>query len=120
MQPQIHLNWIAIVVAVIASFAVGGLWYGPLFGGPWKKEMGVPPDAKPAGGEIGKSLGLNLFGTFLVAFVLAHGVLGHGCSRYLPAMWEDGIGLGTAGQTRKGAEGLPVGHGRADYSGLSA
>jgi hypothetical protein len=85
MLPQIHLNWIAILVAVIASFAVGGLWYGPLFGGAWKREMGVPPDAKPAGAEIGKSLGLNLLGTFLMAFVLAHGVLG-----WRPSAWNAG------------------------------
>ena len=26
------LNWWAILVAVAAAFALGGLWYGPLFG----------------------------------------------------------------------------------------
>jgi hypothetical protein len=72
MHPAIHLNWLAIVVSVVASFLVGGLWYGPLFGGAWRKEMGVPADAKPLGGEIGKSLGINIIGTFLTAYVLAH------------------------------------------------
>jgi hypothetical protein len=85
MQPQIHLNWLAIVVAVVASFLVGGLWYGPLFGGAWKREMGVPPDARPAGSEMAKSLLLNLFGTFLMAFVLTHDVLG-----WRPSAWNAG------------------------------
>ena len=85
MQPSIHLNWLAIGVAVIASFLLGGLWYGPLFGQAWKKEMGVPPDARPAGGEMGKALGLNLFGTLLTAFVLAHSVLG-----WRPSAWNAG------------------------------
>jgi len=85
MQPQIHLNWIAIVVAVAVSFLFGGLWYGPLFGRAWKKEMGVPPDAKPTGAEMGKSLGLNVLGTFLTAFVLAHDVLG-----WRPSAWNAG------------------------------
>ena len=85
MQPQIHLNWLAIVVAVVASFLVGGLWYGPLFGSAWKREMGVPPDARPAGSEMAKSLLLNLFGTFLMAFVLAHDVLG-----WRPSAWNAG------------------------------
>jgi len=85
MQPHIHLNWIAIIVAVVASFLVGGLWYGPLFGNPWKREMGVPPDAKPPGSEMMKSLGLNLFGTLLTAFVLAHDVLG-----WRPSAWNAG------------------------------
>lgn len=85
MQPQIHLNWLAIGVSVVVSFLVGGLWYGPLFGAAWKKEMGVPADAKPAGGEIGKSLLLNVIGTFLTAFVLAHDVLG-----WRPSAWNAG------------------------------
>ena len=73
MHPHIVLNWFAIVVSVVVSFVVGGLWYGPLFGKAWRKEMGVPPDAKPVGG-MGKSLGINFAGTFLTAFVLAHEV----------------------------------------------
>lgn len=85
MQPQIHLNWLAIAVSVVASFLVGGLWYGPLFGKAWKKEMGVPPDGKPTGAMMGKSLGLNLVGTFLTAFVLAHDVVG-----WRPSTWNAG------------------------------
>lgn len=85
MQPNIHLNWLAIAVAVIASFLVGGLWYGPLFGKPWRKEMGVPPDARGTGAEMARSLGLNVFGTFLTAFVLAHDVLG-----WRPSAWNAG------------------------------
>jgi len=85
MQPQIHLNWLAIVVSVVVAFLVGGLWYGPLFGKVWKKEMGVPLDAKPTGSEMGKSLSLNVIGTFLIAFVLAHDVLG-----WRPSAWNAG------------------------------
>jgi hypothetical protein len=32
MQPNIHLNWLAILVSVIASFVVGGLWYLQILG----------------------------------------------------------------------------------------
>ena len=85
MLPVIHMNWLAIAVSVVVSFLVGGLWYGPLFGNAWKKEMGVPPDAKPAPGEMGRSLALNVFGTFLMAFVLAHAVLG-----WRPSAWNAG------------------------------
>ncbi len=86
MHPEIHLNWIAIIVSVVASFVVGGLWYGPLFGSAWKKEMGVPPDAKPAPGEMGRSLGINIIGTFLTAYVLAHEV-----SVWRPSAWNAGF-----------------------------
>ena len=31
------LNWIAIIILSIAQFAVGSLWFGPLFGKTWMK-----------------------------------------------------------------------------------
>lgn len=34
------LNWLAIVVATLLTFVIGAIWYGPLFGKPWMKEMG--------------------------------------------------------------------------------
>ena len=85
MHPSIHLNPVAIVVAAVVSFVIGGLWYGPLFGSAWKKEMGVPPDAKPEGGEMGKALGINIVGTLLTAFVLAHEV-----AVWRPSAWNAG------------------------------
>ncbi|MBI3857073.1 MAG: DUF1761 domain-containing protein [Planctomycetes bacterium] len=72
MDPKIQLNWLAIIAALAASFVIGGLWYGPLFGKAWKAGMGIPTDAKPAG--MGKALALNAFGIFLMAFVMAHSV----------------------------------------------
>ncbi len=33
-------NWIAIIGAAIASFVLGGIWYGPLFGKYWISLMG--------------------------------------------------------------------------------
>ena len=26
------LNWLAVLVAAVSAFVVGGIWYGPLFG----------------------------------------------------------------------------------------
>jgi hypothetical protein len=39
-----HLNWIAVLIAALAGFAVGGIWYGPLFGKAWMRESGVTKD----------------------------------------------------------------------------
>jgi len=72
MNPQIHLNPLAIGAAVAASWVLGGLWYGPLFGKAWKAGMGVPADAKPTG--MGKALAINAFGILLMAFVMSHDV----------------------------------------------
>ena len=46
------LNWWAILVAVAAAFALGGLWYGPLFGKAWLSALGkteddITPSAEP-------------------------------------------------------------------------
>src|SRR5687768_6973121 len=85
MEPSIHLNWLAIAASVVASFLIGGLWYGPLFGKAWMREHGWPADYKPTGADMGRSMGLNVLGTFLMAFVLAHDVLG-----WRPSAWNQG------------------------------
>ena len=46
------LNWWAILVAIAAAFALGGLWYGPLFGKAWLSALGkteddITPSAEP-------------------------------------------------------------------------
>ncbi len=38
------LNWLAILVATVAGFALGGLWYGPLFGDAWLSALGKTAD----------------------------------------------------------------------------
>src|SRR4030067_1237332 len=38
------INWIAVIVGVILSNALGFLWYGPLFGKPWTAALGTRPE----------------------------------------------------------------------------
>jgi hypothetical protein len=85
MQPEIHLNWLAVLASVVASFALGSLWYGPLFSNVWANAMGFG-DAKPTGAEIARGSILNLVGTFLMAYVLAHDVL-----VWRPSTWKAGV-----------------------------
>lgn len=85
MHPEIHLNWLAIPVSVIVSWLIGGAWYGPLFGKAWAKGMGYPDDFKPAKAEMMRAMGLNILGTFLMAFVLAHDV-----AIWRPSTWKVG------------------------------
>ena len=46
MHPEIHINYLAVVAAVIVSFFFGWLWYGPLFGKKWASLMKMPTDCK--------------------------------------------------------------------------
>ena len=62
------INWLAVIAATVVAFVLGGLWYGPLFGKAWMKEMGVGPDFKP---KIPRPA---LFGiTILLTFIAAMG-----------------------------------------------
>lgn len=46
-MPPNDLNWLAILAAAVSAFALGGLWYGPLFKRSWCREAGIDPDAAP-------------------------------------------------------------------------
>ena len=83
MQPQIHINFLAIPVAALASFVLGAIWYGPIFGKTWSAAMGFSD--KPGGAEIAKGSVLNLIGVLLMSFVLSHDV-----AVWRPSTW--GVG----------------------------
>jgi hypothetical protein len=85
MQPNIHLNWAAVAVSVVASFAIGGVWYAPLFGKVWAAAMGFPASSRPSGREIARGSLLNLLGLVLTGFVLAHEV-----AVWRPSTWGAG------------------------------
>src|SRR2546429_9431125 len=72
MQPDIHVNYWAILVAVAATMVLGFLWYGPILGKAWMKEMGIPAGSKPDPKVMRRGLILMLIGSFLTTFVLAH------------------------------------------------
>jgi hypothetical protein len=64
-----NVNWLAVVVGFVLSFALGWLWYSPkLFGAKWAEGVGVKPgDAKsmPMAPMI-----LQAIGTFLLAWLV--------------------------------------------------
>lgn len=72
MYPAIHVNWAAIIAAVVASFVFGWLWYGPLFGKMWVRLSRISMDTTPDAAFMLRSMGLTLLGTFLTAYVLLY------------------------------------------------
>ena len=68
---NIHL--VAVLVAAVANFILGFIWYTPLFGKAWAKEMGVDlaTAPKPTSGEMAKGLIMMEIGNFLMAYVFA-------------------------------------------------
>jgi hypothetical protein len=68
----IHINMMAILVAVVANFIFGFVWYTPLFGKAWAKEMGFDTSVKPPAGALAKGMTFMVIGNFFLAWVLAH------------------------------------------------
>jgi len=69
-----EINWLAIIAATLASFAVGALWYSPLlFAKAWQREAGLS-DAELQSGNMavifGGALALNLLATIVFALFL--------------------------------------------------
>jgi len=71
-MPEINISLTAVLVAVVANFIFGFLWYTPLFGKAWAKEMGMDPNMKPTNGQMAKGMTFMVIGNFLLAWVFAH------------------------------------------------
>ena len=62
------LNWVAILVASVVAFLLGGLWYGPLFGKAWLRALGkTEADIEPSPTPFI----VSFFTALLTAIVLA-------------------------------------------------
>jgi hypothetical protein len=70
MGTEIH--WLAVVIAAIAGFAVGGIWYGPLFGKAWMAERGVTPESAKQGANMAMIFGTTFVLNLIAAFILDH------------------------------------------------
>jgi hypothetical protein len=63
-------NYLAILVATIAYFMIGGTWYSPvLFANAWMKESKVVPDKSKG---IAQLLVVTFFITLFMVFILAY------------------------------------------------
>ena len=61
-----EVNWIAIVIAALGSFLLGGLWYSPaLFGKAWQREIGLTVEQLKRGNRA------RIFGLSFVLALLA-------------------------------------------------
>ncbi len=68
---MVEINYAAVVVAALSGFAVGALWYGPLFGKQWMSASGVT-EADIKDTNFPKIYGITFLMSVVAAFVLAH------------------------------------------------
>ena len=62
-----NLNYLAIFVAALSTFLIGGLWYSPLlFAKTWMKENGFTEESLKGG-----NMAMIFGGSFVLAFVMS-------------------------------------------------
>jgi len=72
MPDQITFNYLAILVATVSTFLLGGLWYSPaLFGRMWMQEMGWTEESCKNAGGTARIFGLSFVLELIMAFNLA-------------------------------------------------
>lgn len=88
-------NWLGVLVAAALGFAVGGLWYGPLFGKAWAKARGLTDEALKEGFNAPLVFGLVFVLNFFSAFILDHVLATYGAPDLnLSVMITGGVALG--------------------------
>ena len=70
-MPTEHVNWLAVVVAALSTFVLGGLWYSPaLFGRAWMAENNLSEEELRKG-NMAKIFGLSFVFSLLMSANLA-------------------------------------------------
>ena len=66
---EVHVNYLAVLVAAIANYVIAIIWYAAIFGKVWQKLTGIT-DMKPAPMNIV----LVFIGSLVLSFVLYHSI----------------------------------------------
>ncbi len=67
-----HLNWLAILIAFVAFFAIGAIWFGPRTFYPlWVKALGNDPQKAPNAHGMALVFGLTALGALVQVTAVA-------------------------------------------------
>ena len=76
-----NVNLLAVLLGTVVFFVIGALWYGPLFGKPWREMNGITDDMVKAGPRAGQNpTWLIMLLAFLFEMVVVL-MLGHNIAR---------------------------------------
>ena len=66
-----HVNWLAVLLAALSAFMLGGLWYSKvLFLNPWQRHSGTPEQAGHPGKVFGTAFVFSMISAFFFAALL--------------------------------------------------
>jgi Protein of unknown function (DUF1761) len=89
-----NANLMAILIAALSGFLVGGLWYGPIFGKIWRKEAGITKQQMGAINPV-KLFGLTFALSVVSAIFLGHLLASTGVTKpHIVMMISVGVALG--------------------------
>ena len=87
-----QLPFLHIIVATLAAFALGAVWYSFLFNKAWMKELGFTAEQlRGAGSNMGLLFGSTLVLTFIMAIGIAVLIELH---HIADPTWMDGLHIG--------------------------
>lgn len=93
-----QVNWLAVVVAALSGFALGGLWYGPLFGKAWMAASGMTEERARSANMVriyGLTLLLNIVAAVSLAMFIGAGDLNFGLfAGFMTGLTFVSVGLG--------------------------
>ncbi len=69
-MPDVTIDWVGVVISVVAAMVIGGLWYGPLFAKDWMNFIGKSREELRAQGGIGYMFAI--VGAFILAIVMSY------------------------------------------------
>lgn len=89
------INWLAVIVAALAGFVVGGIWYGPIMGKRWMGAVGLSEEQLKQGNMkliYGGAFAFSL----LASWTLAHtfGIYAQDLSVPVKVLTAFGVALG--------------------------
>ncbi len=67
---MMSVNYWAVLVSAIVSMVIGSIWYGPLFGKLFMREMGMDKWSKEKQNEMKKGMALSYLGQFVASLVM--------------------------------------------------
>ena len=66
------MNWLAVVLATVAFFAVGAVWYSALFARAWQREVGLSTEQLTGGRNMMLIMGTCFVLEFIVCLTVGH------------------------------------------------
>ena len=86
-----QVNWLAVIVAALAYFIIGSLWFAAIFGKVWLQEVekiGIRIN-KPTRGQMTQKMVQTFIGNWIIVLAVAYVVFVSGS-----VTWQTGLKIG--------------------------